>query len=540
MAARFGELPEALSATLRVAEICDVEIDAGTVRMPKLERGLGQSAAALLAEKVAAGLRRRLGDAGEDTGVKGVSIYEERVRRELTVIEEVGFTDYFLVVADYVRWAREAGVPVGPGRGSVGGSVVAWALRITEIDPIRHGLLFERFMNAERANAPVISVDLCPVRRLEVADYISRRHGIEKVAWVGEHEEILGGALVGDVADALGMSGARIERIRDLVPSHRWSSVRYASEHDEELRDLVSRDAAYARLLALADQLWGLYRGPTAHPPNLVISDEPLAGIVPATRDVRGLLTTQYGRYDVEDLGFFPLELLGLEVLTVLDHAEKLVRQGPVPRFCLESIPLDGEEAFELISSGDTGDIFQVGSAGFRELLAWLQPSCFEDLCAAVALYRPGGLGSGMLADFGKRKRGEAEVLYPHPILEGCLKETYGVMVYQEQVMRAVVEVAGFTMDGADLLRRALGTKKADDVEKMRCLFLEGAAERGLGAGEAGEIFSALEHYAGYGFNKAHSVAYCLLTYRCAYLKAHFPDLYSEAVERCASGPSSG
>ena len=526
----FKAVPEALANTKKIADMCDVTIKMGTYYLPRYDCPEGMSLGEVLRQLSEDGMRRRMDEAkalGEELDPK---TYQERLDMELGIIIQMDFPGYFLTVADYVQWARDAGVPVGPGRGSGAGSLVAFALRITDIDPCKYGLLFERFLNPERVSMPDFDVDFCQSRRQEVINYAIEKYGADNVGQIITYGSMKAKAVVRDVARGQGMTPQEGDKIAKLIPSDLGMTLETAYDKEPRLRALIEEDPRYGRLFESALKLEGLYRQAGIHASAVVISDDPLWNYMPTTRGAGGELVTQYAMNETEEVGLVKFDFLGLKTLTVLDHAERLVRKHIDPSFQLAEVRLDDAETYKLISSGNTLGVFQLESSGFQELLRKLKPDCFEDIVAAVALYRPGPLGSGMVDDFVKRKHGQTAVEYPHPNLEEILRETYGVIVYQEQVMRIASILAGFSLGQADLLRRAMGKKKESEMKRMREVFMEGAQKNKVDAQKAESIFDLMAYFAGYGFNKSHSAAYAVLTFQTAYLKKHYPAAFLAAM----------
>ncbi|MBR58666.1 MAG: DNA polymerase III subunit alpha [Myxococcales bacterium] len=530
MAEKFSELPEALENTLKIAEMCDVHIGTGTYYLPKYDCPEGKSLGEVLTEMAEAGLDARIEEITQQKQTVDNEEYADRLKYELEIIESMEFPGYFLTVADYVQWARNNRVPVGPGRGSGAGSLVAYALRITDIDPIRYGLLFERFLNPERVSMPDFDVDFCQQKRQDVIEYAIEKYGSENVAQIITYGSMKAKAVVRDVARALGMTPQEGDRIAKLIPTDLGITLESAYDKEKRLRELLEEDERYKRLFDVALELEGLYRQAGIHASALVISDAPLWHYMPTTRGNNGELMTQYAMNETEEVGLVKFDFLGLKTLTVLDHAERLVQEHLKADFRLDDLGLDDSITYKLMSSGNTLGVFQLESSGFQELLRKLRPDCFEDVVAAVALYRPGPLGSGMVDDFVKRKHGQTPVEYPHPDLEESLRETYGVIVYQEQVMQIASILAGFSLGQADLLRRAMGKKKEKEMKRMRDIFLEGATKNNVSSEKANSIFDLMAYFAGYGFNKSHSAAYAVLTYQTGYLKAHYPAAFFAAM----------
>lgn len=530
MAARFSEVPDALANTVAIAERCDVTVGMGTYYLPRYDHAPERTLAEELAHQAREGLERRFAEQRALGEQLDGAAYGERLDYELGIITQMDFPGYFLIVADYVQWARDQGIPVGPGRGSGAGSLVAWALRITDIDPIRYGLLFERFLNPERVSMPDFDVDFCQSRRQEVINYAIEKYGADNVGQIITYGAMKAKAVVRDVARAMGMTPQEGDRIAKLIPNELKMTLEIAHEKEPRLRELLTDDPRYQRLYDSALNLEGLYRQAGIHASAVVISEEPLWHYMPTTRGAHGELMTQYAMVETEEVGLVKFDFLGLKTLTVLDHAERLVRRHLDADFQLGALGLDDRAAYKLMTSGNTLGVFQLESSGFQELLRKLRPDGFDDIVAAVALYRPGPMGSGMHEDFVKRKHGEVPVVYPHPLLEDVLRETYGVIVYQEQVMRIASLMGGFSLGQADLLRRAMGKKKEKEMKRMRAVFYAGAAARNIPAETAEAVFDLMAYFAGYGFNKSHSAAYAVLTYQTAYLKAHYPQAFFAAM----------
>jgi DNA polymerase-3 subunit alpha len=527
MAAAFRDVPEAVANTLDIARRCDFELQQRwqfpVYRVPSgttLEAELERAARRGLDERLNA--RRTLAwDAAREAA------YEERLAQELAIVASMGFAGYFLIVADFINWAKGQGIPVGPGRGSAAGSVVAWALRITDLDPIEHGLLFERFLNPERRSMPDIDVDFCFVRRDEVIRYVREKYGADRVAQIITFGTLKGKAAIKDVGRVLDFTFAETDRIAKLYPAPKQGRdfpLEQALEMEPRLRELRDAGEREARLFDLALRLEGLLRHASKHAAGIVISEEPLADTVPLWVDKDGAVVTQYTFTDVEAIGLIKFDFLGLKTLTLIDGVVRRIRLSRGRDVDLGALPLDDPATYRLLGAADTIGVFQMESGGMRRLLVQLKPSCFADIVAVLALYRPGPLDSGMVDEFIKRKHGTEPIRYLHPALEPILHDTYGVIVYQEQVMQIAQALAGYSLGDADNLRRAMGKKKKEVMAAERARFLRGVAARGTAdARLAGEIFDQMETFAAYGFNKSHSAAYALITYQTAYLKAHYP-----------------
>ncbi len=517
----FSHVPEALANTLRIAEQCNVKMEFGKAYFPIYEVPEGMTPATEFRRLSEEGLEKRLAQHPQAQSLDQ-KMYRERLQLELDVILEMGFPDYFLIVQDFINWAKNRGIPVGPGRGSAAGSLVAWALRITNLDPIPYNLLFERFLNNERVSLPDIDVDFCERRRTEVIKYMVETYGENSVAQITTFGKMKTKAVVRDVGRALGMSFAETDRIAKLVPDDAKITVQKAIDTEPELKRLYESDKQIKKLLDTSLRLEGLSRHASTHAAGLVVSDKPMTEYLPLYKGKKGELVTQFDMKMVEKVGLVKFDFLGLKTMTLIqDTLDAIAHQGKeVPD--LDNLSLDDAATYELYARGETDGIFQVESSGMRQYLRQLKPSCFEDIIAMLALYRPGPLNSGMVEDFIMRKQGLMKVTYPLDILEECLKDTYGVIVYQEQVMQIAQIVAKYTLGGADLLRRAMGKKSAEAMAKERSNFINGANDNQIPEDKAHEIFNLMEKFAEYGFNKSHSAAYALISYHTAYLKVHF------------------
>jgi DNA-directed DNA polymerase III (polc) len=527
MEAAFKDHPEAISNTLKIAEQCDVEIELGKHHFPVYELPEGMSIEAEFEQMAREGLKRRLELINYTVDEKA---YWARLDYEIGVIKEMGFPAYFLIVQDFINWAKDQRIPVGPGRGSAAGSLVAWALKITNLDPIPYDLLFERFLNIERISMPDIDVDFCERRRLEVVAYVAGKYGRDHVAQITTFGTMKAKAAVRDVGRALGMSFADTDRIAKLIPEEMKMTLDKALEKEPELMAMTVGNPQVEKLIDVSKRLEGLSRHASTHAAGIVISDKPMLDYLPLYKGKEGEIVTQYDMKFVEKVGLIKFDFLGLRTMTVVEDALDIIRRGGKTPPDLDSLALDDPATYEIFCSGDTDGIFQVESSGMRKYLRMLKPSCFEDIIAMLALYRPGPLGSGMVDEFIKRKQGQIPVTYPHPSLEETLKPTYGVIVYQEQVMSCARVIANYTLGGADLLRRAMGKKKAEEMAKERQKFMAGARENTIAEATAAEIFDLMEKFAEYGFNKSHSAAYALISYYTAYLKAHFPHEFMAAL----------
>ncbi|MHB1419497.1 MAG: DNA polymerase III subunit alpha, partial [Bacillota bacterium] len=458
------------------------------------------------------------------------------------VIRQMGFSGYFLIVWDLINFARSKGIRVGPGRGSAAGSLVAYVLGITDIDPLKHGLLFERFLNPERVSMPDIDIDFCFERRGEVIDYVTQKYGNDHVAQIITFGTMAARAAIRDVGRAMNFPYPQVDKVAKLIPGELGITINRALELNTELRELCQGDERVRLLVDTARALEGMPRHASTHAAGVVISEEPLVHYLPLQKTNEGVATTQYPMETVEELGLLKMDLLGLRTLTVIEKALELIRMAGGEMLHIEQVPLDDYKTYQMLAAGETTGVFQLESSGMRNILKNLKPERFEDIVALVALYRPGPLGSGMVEDFIQRKHGVTRVEYPHPVLEPILRETYGVILYQEQVMRIASDLAGFTLGQADLLRRAMGKKKPEVIAGLAQNFLQGAKEREVGEQNAREIFELIAHFAGYGFNKSHSAAYALIAYQTAYLKANHPvefmaSLLSSVMSNSDKGP---
>lgn len=518
----FGEYPEALQNTVKIAERCNVALNFDQMFLPDYQIPEGYTVDLYLREVCLAGLDRRYPAAGQAV--------RDRLEFELKVIREMGFSGYFLIVWDFVRFARENGVLVGPGRGSAAGSLVAYVLGITNIDPLKYDLLFERFLNPERVSMPDIDIDFCYEKREQVIRYVIERYGAERVAQIITFGTMAARAAIRDVGRALNMPYADVDRVAKLVPGELGITLEKALEGGSALRALYDSDPRVQKLLDMARTIEGMPRHASTHAAGVVIGKEPLTRYLPLYRTSDGVVATQFPKDTVEEIGLLKMDLLGLRTLTVIGDAVEIIKQTTGSDLDIDVIPLDDPATFEMLGRGDAIGVFQLESSGMRAILKELKPEVFEDIIALVALYRPGPLGSGMVEDFIKRKHGESAIKYLHPSLEPILRETYGVILYQEQVMRIASELAGFTMGEADLLRRAMGKKKPEVIAGLRSQFVEGAGRKGADPEIAGQIFDLMEYFAGYGFNKSHSAAYALVSYQTAYLKANYPVAFMAAL----------
>lgn len=526
MEAIFKEVPEALSNTLDLAERVDLELELGRYQMPSFEAPEGKGLEDYLKELAEEGLRRRL----KKAKVQNEGAYWDRLRKELEVITSMGFSGYFLIVQDFVNYAKQKGIPVGPGRGSAAGSLVAYALGITDIDPLEHGLLFERFLNPERISLPDIDVDFCYERRDEVIEYVKAKYGHDKVAHIITFGKMQARAVVRDVGRVLGLPYKEVDLIAKLIPGGPNTTLEEALALEPRLKELANKDETLRKLLGIALRLEGMVRHASTHAAGIVIANRPLMDYLPLYKGKEEVITTQYAMKDVERIGLVKFDLLGLKTLTMMEEVVRLVEERHRIKLDLKALPLNDPETYKLLSEGDTTGVFQLESQGMRELLRKIKPSRFSDLIALLALYRPGPLGSGMVDEYVKRRHQKEAVKYLHPALEDILAETYGVLVYQEQVMMAASILADFTLGEADILRKAMSKKDPEEMARLRDRFIGGALKKGIPEEKASEIFELMAKFAEYGFNKSHSAAYALIAYQTAYLKAHFPHEFMAAL----------
>ncbi len=517
----FAEIPEACAMTARIAERCNVELDFDTLHLPEFEAPPGQTLDSYLRRLCEEGAIRRFGAISREV--------RERLDYELGIIERMGYSGYFLIVWDFIRYAKSQGIYVGPGRGSAPGSLAAYCLGITDVDPLAYNLLFERFLNPERVTMPDIDVDFCYERRGEVIDYVAGKYGSDKVAQIITFGTMAARAAIRDVGRALKFSYAEVDRIAKLVPAELNMTIDRALEVSPELAAAVGESERNRTLIEIARAVEGLPRHPSVHAAGVVISKDPLTDHVPLYKSADGVLTTQYPMEDLERLGIVKMDFLGLRTLTVIGNTVEIVKHTRNEDVDIESIPLDDPMVYEMLRNAESEGVFQLESSLFQNMLREVKPTKFEDLVAIVALGRPGPMV--MTGDFVRGKHCHDTVKYPHPALEKILEPTYGVMLYQEQVMQAASELAGFSLGEADMLRRAMGKKKPEVIAGLRDRFMEGALGRGVSERAAQEVFSLIERFAGYGFNKSHSAAYALISYRTAYLRCHyFPEFMASTL----------
>jgi DNA polymerase-3 subunit alpha len=512
----FKEIPEVILNTRAIAERCNVKFTLGANLLPIYELENGQKPDALLENLAFEGLLYKL---GPNPG----TLYKERLRRELDIIQKMRYSSYFLIVWDFISYAKKKGIPVGPGRGSAAGSLVSYCLDITDIDPVKYSLLFERFLNPERISMPDIDVDFCKDRRSEVISYVAEKYGKDHVAQIITFGTMAAKAAIRDVGRALDFPYSEVDKIAKLVPNTLNITIEDTLKNEPQLKVLYDSNPRIKELINTAMRLEGLCRHASTHAAGVVISPAPLTDYSPLYKNPSdGSIMTQFDMSSIEKIGLLKFDFLGLKTLTVIDKALKYIRENGND-FSLSDISFEDKKTYELLSSGHTTGIFQLESAGMRDLLVKISPSRFEDIIAIVALHRPGPMGSGMIDDFIKRKKGLIPVKYELPQLKEILDETYGVILYQEQVMRIANKLANFTMGQADILRKAMGKKKPQEMEKQKEVFIQGARANGISEKKATRLFDLMAFFAEYGFNKSHSAAYAYIAYQTAYLKAHYP-----------------
>ncbi|MBI4231119.1 MAG: DNA polymerase III subunit alpha [Planctomycetes bacterium] len=518
----FRDLPEAAKATLEIAERCHLELDFSRRHLPAFPTPDGIPPRTFLRTLCAEGMARRFGEAPPPA-------YLARLDHELRMIEQMDFVSYFLIVRDLIQYAKRSGIPVGPGRGSSASSLVAYVLEITDVDPLLYDLIFERFLQPGRANLPDIDIDFCQEGRARVIEYVRQKYGADCVAQIITFGRLAARAAIRDVGRVLDLPLPLVDTLAKKIPARPGITLAEALKGDKDLQETSQQDEQVRHLFTTAQKLEGLCRHASTHAAGVVIGDRPLTELVPLYRNGDDV-TTQYEMEHLEAIGLLKIDFLGLRTLTVLDTAAKFVQERTGARPDLDRLPLDDPETYALLARGEGKGVFQCESRGMRELLQNLKPDTFGDIIALLALYRPGPLEAGMVEEFVRRKHGQSKVAVPHPTLEPILRGTYGVIVYQEQVMRIANILAGFSMEEADALRKAMGKKVPEIIANLRERFLQGARKEGVPPKTAEEVFGLIAYFGGYGFNKAHSTAYALLTYRTAYLKAHHPTEYMAAL----------
>ncbi|MCK6380240.1 MAG: DNA polymerase III subunit alpha [Leptospiraceae bacterium] len=536
MSLLYPEIPEAFLKTLEIRDKCNLKLSFGNHLLPEFDVPKGYNSETYLEELVNEGIKKRYSHITKEI--------QDRVNFEMDTIRKMNFSGYFLIVQDYIEFARREKIPVGPGRGSAAGSIVSYAIGMTNVDPLRYNLLFERFLNPDRKDMPDVDTDFCVERREEVINYIKSKYGEERVGQIVTFSSLAAKAALKDVARVLNISYAESNEISKAFPGKPGTSIKSALEISKDLREFQNKNETNQKLFAIADRLEGNFRQPGRHAAGVVISPYPLEEVVPlstvAEKGKSGrAIVTQYDKDNLESVGLIKMDILGLNNLTTIDYAVKLIEKRKNIKIQIDEIPLDDSATFTLLKKANTLGIFQLESPGITDLVAKSQVKTFEEIVALIALYRPGPMESGMLQDYLDRKSGKQKVTYPHESCETVLKETFGVAVYQEQVMSISRIVGGFTMGESDMLRKAMAKKKAELMEPLRKKFIEGAIQKGHSEKFAKELFDLLEKFGGYGFNKSHSVAYALITYQTAYLKANYPTEYFTALLITGNGDTS-
>ncbi|MGE0082982.1 MAG: DNA polymerase III subunit alpha [Desulfococcaceae bacterium] len=531
MQQQLGHFPGAIENTVEIARRCNIEFDFNTYHFPQFDPGSGKSADDLFDEEVRKGYAERMKRILAKHPDINKKIYDERLEYELEVIKKMGFPGYFLIVADFIRYGKNNGVPVGPGRGSAAGSMVAYAMGITDLDPIEHGLIFERFLNPSRISMPDIDVDFCINGREKVFKYVVERYGGgDYVAQIITFGKLKTRAVIRDVGRALDIPLSEVDAIAKMVPDVLNISLEDALDQEPRLKNMAETDPKIGELIRIAKTLEGLPRHASTHAAGVVIGDKPLVEYLPLYKGKKDEVVTQFDMKRVEQIGLVKFDFLGLRNLTVMEHALNLIEQSGHPRPDLLNLDFTDLDTFKLLSAGDTTGVFQLESSGMKELLRRLRPARFDDITALVALYRPGPLDSGMADEYVERKHGRHKVVYLIPELEPILKETYGVILYQEQVMRIAADLASYSMAEADGLRKAMGKKIAEMMAKHRERFIKGAVENRHPEDRASQLFDLMEKFGGYGFNKSHSAAYALIAFQTAWLKTHYPVEFMAAL----------
>ena len=539
----FSDIPEAIENTVEIAKRCNLQLHLGEYFLPNYPIPEGMTIEEYFCELSKEGLEERLEflfDTSADDFAEIRKAYDERLQVELDVINQMGFPGYFLIVADFIRWGKDHGIPVGPGRGSGAGSLVAYAMKITDLDPLKYDLLFERFLNPERVSMPDFDIDFCMDGRDRVIDYVARTYGRNAVSQIITFGRLAAKAVIRDVGRVLSQPYGFVDKISKMIPFDPGMTLKKAWEAEPEIEQRYNEEDDFQEIWDMGVKLEGITRNAGKHAGGVVISPSDLTDFAALYCDEAGEgLVTQFDKDDVETAGLVKFDFLGLRTLTIIDWAVEMVNQQLIPEgqepLNIETIDLEDPKSFELLKSANTTAVFQLESRGMKELIKKLLPSSFEDIIALVALFRPGPLGSGMVDDFINRKHGRQEVAYPHSDyqhedLQPVLEPTYGIILYQEQVMQIAQVLANFSLGGADLLRRAMGKKKPEVMEEQRKIFMKGAVARDVDGDLAGHIFDLMEKFAGYGFNKSHSAAYALVSFQTAWLKAHYPAAFMAAV----------
>ena len=518
----LGDYPESLTNTLKIAEQCDFDFTFGENHMPIFDVPDGYTLDSYFEELCYQEIKTRYNPVTEEV--------TKRLEYELSVIKQMGYSGYFLIVWDFIRFAREKGIYVGPGRGSAAGSIVSYALHITDIDPLKYDLLFERFLNPERVSMPDIDIDFCYERRGEVIDYVIEKYGQDHVCQIITFGTMAARGAIRDVGRVLNIPIATVNKVSKAIPNELGMTIDKALHASQELRGYCEEDEQIKELIETAQKLEGLPRHAGTHAAGVVISRDPLDTYLPLQKSAECGVITQFAKENVEEIGLLKMDFLGLRTLTVINKAVDMIKQNHGVTIDFNTMPMDDRKTYQLLCDGESIGVFQLESGGLRAIMKELQPNDLEDVIALVALYRPGPLNSGMADDFIQRKHGRKEIEYLHPLLEPILKPTYGVILYQEQVMRIASDLAGFSLGQADMLRRAMGKKKPEIIAAMKQDFLDGAEKNNVDRSIAAKVFELIEYFAGYGFNKSHSAAYAIVAYQTAYLKAHYPVEFMAAL----------
>ena len=513
---------KAIKNTIEIAEKCHLIIEMGNSPLPNYDVPKNYTPESYLEFKVQEGLKKRYEEITPEI--------DARVKYELEIIEQMGFSAYFLITWDFIHFAKESGIPVGPGRGSAAGSIVAYALEITDLDPIRHNLLFERFLNPERISMPDVDIDFCIERRSEVIDYVSQKYGNDKVCQIVTFGTFAAKAALKGVARVFNIPFADSNKLSAYIPSNPGAKIDDALKDGMELRTLYDNDPEIKKLVDMAKSIEGIKNNIGMHAAGVIISHKPLNEIVPVQPSKEGIIITEYPMADLEKLGLLKMDFLGLRNLTIISKALKMIKKRHGLDIDINNINLDDKKTYKMLTKGETAGVFQLESSGMKKLVRDLKPSVFEDLGALVALFRPGPLESGMVTDFVERKHGRQAITYAHPSLEPVLKDTYGTIVYQEQIMQIFQTLAGYSLGQADMVRRMMGKKKLEEMAKQKDLFIDGAGRNGMTARAATELFEQIEKFAEYCFNRSHSAAYALVAYQTAYLKANYTVEYLSAL----------
>jgi len=532
MAKKFAEIPQALRSTLDISESCELKMTFDQLLLPRYEVPVGQTPEAYLKKLCLEGLQKRRKGSVSD-------VYLQRLEMELGVINKMGFAPYFLIVWDFISFARKNGIPVGPGRGSGAGALTAYALFITAIDPIENGLLFERFLNPDRRSMPDLDIDFSDDGRERVIQYVRQKYGETCVAQIITYGSMLARGVVRDVGRVLDMPLSEVDKISGLIPKQLGITIDDAMESVPELKAIYKTDPAVKKLIDLSRQLEGLKRHTGVHAAGTVIAPSDITAYVPLSKNNKDIVTTQFDGETLAKMGLLKVDFLGLRTLSVIRDAVNLIKERHHPDFDIENIPVDDAVTYKLLCRADVSGVFQLESGGMRDLLRKMKPACLSDLTALISLYRPGPMGSGMLEEFVERKHDASKVRFDHPLVKPILQETYGIMVYQEQVMQISRALADFTPGEADGLRKAMGKKIMEEIEKLREKFIEGAAKKSIDKKIANPIFDQMAKFGGYGFNKSHASAYGLVSYQTAFLKANFPVEYMAALCTSEIGHSS-